>query len=87
MSLMLVARVGAQRHAHDGAQLGTVVFATSCRPAALGLNRRTYRATGKMTEKYDVVDLQRRAGGGEYPTQDGFGWSNGVALALAAQTR
>jgi alpha,alpha-trehalase len=48
----------------------------------LGLNRRTYRATGKMTEKYDVVDLTRRAGGGEYPTQDGFGWTNGVALAL-----
>ena len=37
-----------------------------------------------MTEKYDVEDLTRRAGGGEYPTQDGFGWSNGVALALAA---
>jgi hypothetical protein len=38
-----------------------------------------------MTEKYDVVDLNRRAGGGEYPTQDGFGWTNGVALALVAQ--
>ena len=53
----------------------------------LALNRRTYRLTGKMTEKYDVVDLSRRAGGGEYPTQDGFGWSNGVALALAGQER
>ncbi|MBA3498337.1 MAG: hypothetical protein H0T86_14640 [Gemmatimonadales bacterium] len=53
----------------------------------LSLHRRTYRATGKMTEKYDVVDLNRRAGGGEYPNQDGFGWSNGVALALAAQER
>lgn len=51
----------------------------------LALNRRTYRATGKMTEKYDVMDLGRRAGGGEYPTQDGFGWTNGVALALLAQ--
>jgi hypothetical protein len=51
----------------------------------LALNRRIYHATGKMTEKYDVVDVNRRAGGGEYPTQDGFGWSNGVALALAAQ--
>jgi alpha,alpha-trehalase len=51
----------------------------------LALNRRTYRSTGKMTEKYDVVDLARRAGGGEYPTQDGFGWTNGVALALAAE--
>ena len=51
----------------------------------LTLNRRTYAQTGKMTEKYDVVDANRPAGGGEYPTQDGFGWSNGVALALAAQ--
>jgi alpha,alpha-trehalase len=40
-----------------------------------------------MTEKYDVVDPTRRAGGGEYPTQDGFGWTNGVALALSAQVR
>jgi alpha,alpha-trehalase len=51
----------------------------------LALNRRTYRATGKMTEKYDVVDPSRPAGGGEYPTQDGFGWTNGVALALSAR--
>ena len=40
-----------------------------------------------MMEKYDVVDLNRRAGGGEYATQDGFGWTNGVALALSAQAR
>ncbi|PYO33909.1 MAG: trehalase, partial [Gemmatimonadetes bacterium] len=53
----------------------------------LALNRRTYRATGRMTEKYDVVDLRRRAGGGEYPTQDGLGWTNGVALALCAEER
>jgi len=53
----------------------------------LTLNRRVYRQTGKMTEKYDVMDIQRGAGGGEYPNQDGFGWSNGVALALSAQLR
>ena len=53
----------------------------------LTLNRRVYRQTGRMTEKYDVMDVQRKAGGGEYPNQDGFGWSNGVALALAAQMR
>jgi len=53
----------------------------------LALNRRVYKQTGKMTEKYDVMDLQRGAGGGEYPNQDGFGWSNGVALALSAQQR
>ncbi len=50
----------------------------------LALNRQTYRRTGKMMEKYDVVDLKRPAGGGEYPAQDGFGWSNGVAIALAS---
>jgi alpha,alpha-trehalase len=60
-------------------------LAVAARDRWLAVNRRTYRSTGKMTEKYDVVDLQRRAGGGEYPTQDGFGWTNGVALALAAQ--
>jgi alpha,alpha-trehalase len=49
----------------------------------LGVVRRTYATTRKMTEKYDVEDLARRAGGGEYPTQDGFGWTNGVALTLS----
>lgn len=53
----------------------------------LALNRRTYQETGKMTEKYDVVDVNRRAGGGEYPNQDGFGWTNGVALALPRPRR
>ncbi len=62
-------------------------LADSARARWLALNRRTYRTTGKMTEKYDVADPTRRAGGGEYPTQDGFGWSNGVALALASQER
>jgi alpha,alpha-trehalase len=61
---------------------GRADLADRARARWLALNRRTYRATGKMTEKYDVVDLRRRAGGGEYPTQDGFGWTNGVALAL-----
>jgi len=37
-----------------------------------------------MMEKYDVTDLHKPAGGGEYPTQDGFGWTNGVALGLVA---
>jgi alpha,alpha-trehalase len=59
-------------------------LADRARDRWLDLNRRTYRATGSMKEKYDVVDLRRRAGGGEYPTQDGFGWTNGVVLALLA---
>ena len=59
--------------------------ADSARARWLALDRRVFRATGKMTEKYDVMDLRRPAGGGEYPTQDGFGWTNGVALALSAE--
>ena len=62
-------------------------LADDARDRWLALNRRTYRVTGKMTEKYDVTDLSKRAGGGEYPTQDGFGWTNGVAQAMAAQER
>jgi len=48
----------------------------------LNLNRRTYEHTGKMMEKYNVVDTSLEAGGGEYPSQDGFGWTNGVFLKL-----
>ncbi|SFV31018.1 alpha,alpha-trehalase TreA [Thermoflavifilum thermophilum] len=46
------------------------------------LNRRVFDNTGKLMEKYDVMDIRRKAGGGEYPTQDGFGWTNGVLLKL-----
>lgn len=62
-------------------------LADTARARWLALNQRTYAATGKMMEKYDVADLSRSAGGGEYPTQDGFGWTNGVALALASKVR
>jgi alpha,alpha-trehalase len=42
---------------------------------------RTYRDSGKLLEKYDVETV-RPGGGGEYPLQDGFGWTNGVTRAL-----
>lgn len=64
---------------------GRADLADDGRQRWLALNRRVYQATGKMTEKYDVTDLSRPAGGGEYPNQDGFGWTNGVALAFSAQ--
>jgi alpha,alpha-trehalase len=48
-------------------------------------NEKVYAATGKMMEKYNVVDLDAPAGGGEYQNQDGFGWTNGVYLALSTQ--
>jgi alpha,alpha-trehalase len=45
---------------------------------------RVYRQTGKLVEKYDVIATDRPGGGGEYPTQDGFGWTNGVTRKLMA---
>jgi alpha,alpha-trehalase len=46
----------------------------------LKTNKRVYKATGKMMEKYNVMDTTLVGGGGEYPNQDGFGWTNGVAI-------
>jgi alpha,alpha-trehalase len=43
---------------------------------------RVYQSSGKLVEKYDVIATDRKGGGGEYPTQDGFGWTNGVMRKL-----
>ncbi|KUY31734.1 trehalase family glycosidase [Elizabethkingia ursingii] len=43
---------------------------------------RVYNNTGKLMEKYNALDTKTIAGGGEYPNQDGFGWTNGVYLKL-----
>jgi alpha,alpha-trehalase len=43
-----------------------------------------YRQSGKLVEKYDVMTTGHSGGGGEYPTQDGFGWTNGVVRKLMA---
>lgn len=71
--------------AEGARRYGRADLADAVRDRWLALNRSVYVATGKMTEKYDVTDLSRPAGGGEYPNQDGFGWTNGVALAFSAQ--
>nr|WP_315218338.1 alpha,alpha-trehalase TreA [uncultured Duganella sp.] len=64
-----LARYGHKELAHDIARrwVGTV--------------SRTWAETGKLLEKYDVEE-RKSGGGGEYPTQDGFGWTNGVTSAL-----
>lgn len=48
----------------------------------IALNTKVYLKTGKLMEKYNVEDASLEAGGGEYSGQDGFGWTNGVLLAL-----
>ncbi|KAH0448713.1 hypothetical protein IEQ34_022513 [Dendrobium chrysotoxum] len=45
-------------------------------------NYAAYNTTGAMHEKYDVEGCGKVGGGGEYKPQTGFGWSNGVLLAL-----
>jgi alpha,alpha-trehalase len=58
--------------------------------AARGIAETTLRgmhagwtSAGVMHEKYDATATDgRRGGGGEYEPQVGFGWTNGVALAL-----
>lgn len=46
------------------------------------LNTEVFIRSGKLMEKYNVEDTTLEAGGGEYVGQDGFGWTNGVLLAL-----
>jgi alpha,alpha-trehalase len=46
-------------------------------------NARVYCKTGKLVEKYNVRDAGEGAGG-EYPVQDGFGWTNAVLIKLMA---
>lgn len=44
-----------------------------------------YQRTHKLVEKYDISGAAAKgssAGGGEYPLQDGFGWTNGVLRVL-----
>ncbi len=49
----------------------------------VNLNISVFKETGKLMEKYNVVETNSKGGGGgEYPLQDGFGWTNGVLLKL-----
>ncbi len=44
-----------------------------------------FHSKHKMIEKYAVDGDDRLGGGGEYPLQDGFGWTNGVLAVLLAE--
>jgi alpha,alpha-trehalase len=57
-------------------------LATTIAKRWIELNKDVFARTGKLMEKYNVVDTHLEAGGGEYEGQDGFGWTNGVLLAL-----
>lgn len=69
--LQWVAVEGLRRYGHER-------LAREIATRFVGLAEDVWRRTGKMMEKYDVCDPAAAAGGGEYPVQDGFGWTNGV---------
>ncbi len=60
-------------------------LASDARDRWLSNNEAVYQQAGKMVEKYNVEDAAASAGGGEYPLQDGFGWSNGVSRRFLAE--
>jgi alpha,alpha-trehalase len=64
-----LARYGNETLAHDIARRWVATVA------------RVYANTGRIFEKYDV-EQALPGGGGEYPVQDGFGWTNGVTRGL-----
>ena len=66
---------------------GYETLARTIRQRWMSLNERVFKETGKMMEKYDVVNINKPAGGGEYKTQDGFGWTNGVYLEMLHDQR
>jgi alpha,alpha-trehalase len=51
----------------------------------MATNVGVFNEKAKMVEKYDVVNPGQLGGGGEYPLQDGFGWTNGVLAALLSE--
>lgn len=59
-------------------------LADQIRDRWMKVNQRVFHQTGKLMEKYNVIDPFVKAGGGEYPLQDGFGWTNGVYMQFEA---
>lgn len=62
---------------------GEQTLASTIAQRWVGKNLEVFRATGKLVEKYNV-SATGGGGGGEYPLQDGFGWTNGVLRRLLA---
>lgn len=63
-------------------QYGALELADTIAARWLAMVDRHYREHGELVEKYDVVACTG-GGGGEYGLEVGFGWTNGVTLALS----
>jgi alpha,alpha-trehalase len=73
--LQYIAVIGLRRYGQD--ELAREI---ACR--WLKIVQRVYLETGTLLEKYNVL-VDKAGGGGEYPTQDGFGWTNGTYVVLS----
>ena len=73
--LQWVAIQGLRRYGHTA-------LASEVKRRWLAITLNVYRDKRKLIEKYDVTGASGIGGGGEYPLQDGFGWTNGVVAAL-----
>ncbi len=73
--LQWVAIQGLRRYGHDD-------LASEVKRRWVNINLKVYATKQKLVEKYDVTSASGLGGGGEYPLQDGFGWTNGVLAAL-----
>lgn len=72
--LQWIAVAGLREYGHDS-------LANTIAQRWVAKNLQVFRSTGKLVEKYDVTG-SAAGGGGEYPLQDGFGWTNGVLRKL-----
>jgi alpha,alpha-trehalase len=70
-----VAIIGLRNYGYDD-------LAKTIKDRWLKTNTTVYASQHKLVEKYDVVSANNHGDGGEYPVQDGFGWTNGVLAAL-----
>jgi alpha,alpha-trehalase len=75
--LQWLAVIGLHRYGHTD-------LAKKIAFAWLSLNEKVFESEHKMMEKYNVLNPDLPGGGGNYENQDGFGWTNGVAIALTA---
>lgn len=78
--LQWVAIHGLRQYGHD-------FLAEEIKERWINTNLTVYHRRGKLIEKYNVVTPQQAPQAGEYPLQDGFGWTNGVLLALLREDK
>jgi len=70
-----IAISGLRRYGYDD-------LADRIQNAWISTNKKVFKTEHRLIEKYNVLNGDGIGGGGEYPLQDGFGWTNGVLAAL-----